>query len=189
MKNNILRIIAGLLLVGGSGYEVYNYTGNEIILPNGETMVTHDLPKSLTKVYRERSIEDSLTIVIHHTASSKTQSLETIAKFHVETRGWPEIAYHVAINEAGDVYLLNDIEEKTYHNSADNTNTIGIVAVGNYENDEPSEDLINSIEAVTDALCLTLKIKGIKGHRDYKKTLCPGKHLYEELKEQKIINH
>lgn len=182
-----LRGIAALLIAALGGNQVYNYTGNEIILENGETMVTHDLPKSLTKFYKERNIEDSLTIVIHHTASSKTQSLETIAKFHVETRGWPEIAYHVAVNEDGDVYLLNDIEEKTYHNSADNTNTIGIVAVGNYENYEPSEDLINSIEAVTDALCLTLKIKGIKGHRDYKNTLCPGKYLYDELVTQNII--
>lgn len=187
MRNNILRIIAGVLLAGSSGYGVYNYTGNEIILPNGETMVTHDLPKSLTKVYKERDIKDSLTIVIHHTAGSKSQSLETIAKFHVEKRGWPEIAYHIAINESGDVFLLNNIEEKTYHNSADNTNTIGIVAVGNYQNYEPSQELINSIQAVTDALCLTLKIKGIKGHRDYKSTLCPGEYLYNELTEQNII--
>lgn len=185
MKKRVAGFIASLLI--GGGYGVYNYTGNEIILPNGETMVTHDLPKSLTKVYREREIEDSLTIVIHHTASSKTQSLETIAKFHVEKRGWPEIAYHVAINDAGDIYLLNDIEEKTYHNSVDNTNTIGIVAVGNYEKDQPSEELLNSIEAVTDALCLTLKIKAIKGHRDYKNTLCPGKNLYNPLKQQNII--
>ena len=82
MKKRLAGIIASLLI--GSGYGVYNYTGNEIILPNGETMITHDLPQSLTKFYKERSIEDSLTIVIHHTASSKTQSLETIAKFHVE---------------------------------------------------------------------------------------------------------
>lgn len=187
MKKGILRLIAGILLAGGSSYGVYNYTGNEIILPNGETMVTHDLPESLSKFYKERSIEDSLTIVVHHTASSKTQSLETIAKFHVETRGWPAIAYHIAINESGDVYLLNDIEKKTYHNSADNTNTIGVVVVGNYEQYEPSEASIKSLQAVTDALCMTLKIKGIKGHRDYKNTSCPGKYLYNELKAQNII--
>lgn len=184
-KSRIIGVIASLLL--GGSYGVYNYTGNEIILPDGETMITHDLPQSLTKFYKERSIEDSLTIVIHHTASSKTQSLETIAKFHVEKRGWPEIAYHIAINDDGDIYLLNDIEEKTYHNSEDNTNTIGVVAVGNYEDYEPSEELIESIEAVTDALCLSLKIKGIKGHRDYKSTACPGNYLYKELKQQNII--
>jgi len=185
MKNRVIALIVGLLSTGGIA--IYNYTGTDIILTNGETIVSHDLPKSLTKHYKLRNIDDSLTIVIHHTAAPKDQSLENIAKFHVEKRGWPAIAYHVAINDKGDINFLNDIEEKTYHNSADNTNTIGIVVLGDYETEEPSYDALVSIKAVTEAICETLKIKGIKGHRDYKSTLCPGKNLYNRLKKEGII--
>lgn len=186
MKNNILRLIA-IAILGTGSYGVYNYSGTDIILPNGEVIVSHDLPQSLTKHYRDRDISDSLTIVIHHSAGSKDQPLDNIAKFHVEKRGWPEIAYHIAINDAGDISFLNEIEEKTYHNSIDNTNTIGIVVLGNYQDYEPSEKAIKSIKAVTDALCMTLKIKGIKGHRDYKATACPGTYLYYDLIDEGII--
>lgn len=182
MKNRIYIVIAGILAT--AGITIFNNTGTDIILKTGEVIETHNLPKSLTKIYRERNIEDSLTIVIHHTAAPKTQSLENIAKFHVEKKGWPAIAYHIAINDDGDIHFLNDIERKTYHNSVDNTNTIGIVAIGNYENYEPSDDLIDSIRAVTEALCLSLKIKSIKGHRDYKATDCPGEYLQRELKQE-----
>lgn len=185
MKNRAIALIIGIMTAAGAS--VYNYTGTEVILPNGEEITTHNLVKDAKKVYSDRSIKDSLTIYIHHTAGSKSQSLENIAEYHVKNRKWPGIAYHVAVNEKGDVYFLNDIEKRTYHNSADNTKGIGIVAVGNYENYEPSDDMVESIKEITDAMCLTMKIKAIKGHKDSKPTACPGKYLYNKLKVEGVL--
>ena len=182
MKNRILKLLAALLISGGTGVAVYNNTGTDITLEDGTVLHSKDLAKSLTKHYQLRNIEDSLYITIHHTAGNKDQSLESIAKFHVEMRGWPEIAYHIAINDDGDIHFLNEISERTYHDSGQNTNSIGIVLVGNYEDYEPSDDMLESTKLVTDALCQIMKIKGIRGHRDTSPTLCPGTYAYNDLK-------
>jgi len=169
------------------GVGIYNWTGTDITTEDGKEYISHDLTESLTKEYSDRNIQDSLIIYIHHTAGSKKQSLESIASYHVNQRNWPGIAYHIAIDQNGNVNILNDIEKKTYHNSADNTRGIGIVAVGNYEQYEPSEKMISSIKALTDAMCLTLKIKAIKGHSDSKATACPGKYLYKRLEQDGVF--
>ena len=181
MKKRAISWIIGLIAASGVG--IYNLTGEDVTLPNGEIIETGELTESLTKHYQERNIEDSLYITIHHTAGPKTASLESIAKFHVEMRGWPAIAYHIAINDDGDIYFLNDIEERTYHDSGENTVSIGVVLVGNYEEKQPSDDMIESVKLVTDALCQSLKIKGIRAHRDTSPTLCCGINAYNKLQD------
>jgi len=183
MKKRATQLVIAALFTLGSGVGIYNFTGTDVTLPNGEVIKTGKLTESLTKHYQERNIEDSLYITIHHTAGSKNQSLESIAKFHVEMNGWPAIAYHIAINDDGDINFLNDIEERTYHDSGENTVSIGVVLVGNYEEDLPSEDMIKSVKLVTDALCQSLKIKGIRAHRDTSPTLCCGINAYVKLKD------
>jgi N-acetyl-anhydromuramyl-L-alanine amidase AmpD len=180
MKKRILQVLATLIIGGGSGVIIHNNTGTDITLDNGQVIESKNLTKSLTKSYKNR-ITDSLFITIHHTAGSKSDNMENIAKFHVEQRGYPEIAYHIAINEDGDIHFLNEISERTYHDSGQNTNSIGIVLVGNYEEYEPSDDMIESVKLITDALCQTIKIRGIRAHRDTSPTLCCGKYAYEAL--------
>ena len=182
MKNRALQILAAILITAGSGVAIHNFTGTDITLPNGDVVSTEHLTESLTQHYALRNIDDSLYITIHHTAGPIDQSLESIAKYHVENRGWPAIAYHIAINSDGDINFLNDIERRTYHDSGENTRSIGIVLIGNYQVQEPTEAMLKSIHLVTEALCKSLKIKGIRGHRDTSPTLCPGKYAYDDLK-------
>lgn len=186
MRKYVLRLLATAVL-SGTGYGVYNYTGTDIVLPNGETLITHDLTRSLTKDYKTRSLEDSLYITIHHTAGSKTQSVEAIADFHVNHRGWPEIAYHSAIDEDGNVYLLNFFDEISYHDSGENTKSIGIVLIGNYETEQLSDDTLESLKIVLNVICQELKIKGIRGHKDTSPTLCPGANAHNILKQEGIL--
>lgn len=187
MKNRIAKIIATIILASVGSAGVYNYTGVDIVTPDGETFVTHDLPRSVNKFYSNRSVEDSLYITIHHTAMDKNQSLESIAKFHVEQNGWAEIAYHVAIDYEGNINFLNFPEERTYHDSGENTRSIGVVVLGNYEVDEPTEEIVGSLKLVTDALCKNLKIKGIRAHRDTSPTLCCGTKLYNRLQDEGLF--
>lgn len=182
MKNRILKTLAALILAASSGVAIHNYTGTDISLPDGSIIPSEQLTESLTKTYKNRQQSNNLYITIHHTAGSEKASLESIAKFHVEKRGWPAIAYHIAINQAGDIHFLNEIEEITYHDSGQNTNSIGIVLVGNFEDYEPSKNMVESVKLVTDALCKSLNIKGIRGHKDTSPTLCPGTYAYSEFK-------
>lgn len=180
MKKSVYTLLAGFLISIGIG--VYNGTGTDITLENGQTIKTHDLKRSLTKQYKTRNTEDSLYITFHHTAGSKKQSMSSIAAYHVEQRGYPEIAYHIAINEDGDVHLLNEIEEITWHDSGENTRSIGVVFVGNYEEYKPSDAMIDSGKIIAEWLCENYNIKGIRAHRDTSPTLCCGKYAYERMK-------
>jgi len=182
MKNRILKTLAALILAASSGVAIHNYTGTDISLPDGSVITSDQLTENLTKTYKSRKTSNNLYITIHHTAGSEKATLESIAKFHVEKRGWPAIAYHIAINQDGDIHFLNEIEEITYHDSGENTSSIGIVLRGNFENTTPSKKMISSVNLVTEALCKALNIKGIRGHRDTSPTLCPGTYAYSEFK-------
>jgi N-acetyl-anhydromuramyl-L-alanine amidase AmpD len=181
MKSRVIKLLAGLIFSAVTTYTVYNHTGSDITLADGTVIENSDLTKSMNQKYGYR-ITDSLFITIHHTAGSKNQKIESIAKYHVEKRGFPAIAYHIAINQRGDIHFLNDIEKRTYHDSGQNTNSIGIVLVGNYEEEEPSKEMIESVTFLTDALCKTIKIRGIRAHKDTSPTLCCGKYAYDALK-------
>jgi len=181
MKNRIIKLIASIIIASASGYAVYNHTGTDITLPDGTVIASKNLTESLTKQYSTRNINSDLSITIHHTAGPETASLESIAQFHVEKRGWPAIAYHIAINQEGDIHFLNDIEERTYHDSGENITSIGIVLIGNFEIVAPSENMLGAVKLVTESLCKALTIKSIRAHRDTSPTLCPGIHAYNQL--------
>lgn len=178
MKTRPIALIIGAFL--GIGVMVNNYTGSDVVLESGEVVEATTLPRHLTKSYTKRDIERPLYITIHHTAGSKKQSVESIAQDQIK-RGFAGFAYHFAIYEDGSIYAVHDIETTTWHDSGQNTNAIGIVLVGNYENYQASEAAIKSVKQLTDILCQHFNIKGIRGHRDTSATLCPGTNAYRQL--------
>jgi hypothetical protein len=184
MKNRAIALI--ISLIASSGIAIYNYTGEDVILPDGTEFSTRNLPEHISKEYKNRSLEDSLYIFIHHTASPSSAKIENIAKWHVNHNGWPRIAYHSGIKSNGDILILNDLETLSYHTKGSNTKGISIVLLGNYNEEEITEDQLESLEILTDALCRTLKIKGIMGHRDAPNahTSCPGDNAYELLTKE-----
>ncbi|WP_142783339.1 peptidoglycan recognition protein family protein [Changchengzhania lutea] len=181
MKNRAIALIITLMM--GTGVTIFNYTGEDVVLESGETVKTGTLPKHLTKAFKKRTLEKPLYITFHHTAGNKNQTVESIAKDQIK-RGFAEFAYHFAIYEDGSVYAVNDIEETTWHDSGQNTNSIGVVFVGNYETYLLSKEAYNSANQLSDALCKTFHIIGIRGHRDTSPTLCPGENVYKQLKQK-----
>ncbi len=165
MKN---KIISGVLGVLGT-----------VFLTMGVVNLKDDLPKSSTKVYKKRSLDRPLYITFHHTAS-KGQSLKQIAQGHLH-RGFPEIGYCFAIGWDGTIYQLNDIDEISWHDSGNNTNSIGIVFVGNYHEKELPDAAFNSAKKLTDSLSKYLNIVGVRYHRKTSATLCPGQYAIKKI--------
>ena len=182
MKKRLFQfLIVGLL---GSGTYVVNNTEADIVLDNGDMVISQGIFKSDTKSYKFRPIDAVLDITIHHTAGDVDDDVDAIAKFHVKKRGWPGIAYHVAVDQDGKVFLLNPLEKRTYHDSGENTNSIGIVLIGNFEEIAPSKEMIKTVTHLIDLFCMhpDLNIGEIRGHKDTSPTLCPGKNAYNKLK-------
>ena len=161
-RNTIIMTALGIAL---TGMGVQNYT--------------EELPHSIEKKYKTRDLENPLYITFHHTAVENA-SLESIAKGHLR-RGFPEIGYHFAIDDTGAIFQLNEIEEITYHDSGENTRSLGIVFLGNFEERPLSEAAYKSAKMLTEELRACLTIKGIRYHKMTSPTLCPGTHAIKKI--------
>jgi hypothetical protein len=145
------------------------------------------LPTHATLKYQRRPLSAIQQIILHHTATAQTTTWQTVAAYHVNTRGWPGIAYHVGIHADGRVSLLNDPETISYHAGTANGSGVSISVMGNYETDTVNAMLwqrILAVKAVLDAyMGRTLPMIG---HRDAAAaaTVCPGRHLYAKLKPE-----
>uniref|UniRef100_UPI0024929DEA peptidoglycan recognition protein family protein n=1 Tax=Aquimarina algiphila TaxID=2047982 RepID=UPI0024929DEA len=165
MKNKVIGGIIGVLGVVFASMGVIN--------------LTDSLPKSETKNYRKRSLERPLYITYHHTAS-KGQSLKQIARGHLH-RGFPEIGYCFAIGWDGTIYQLNDVNEISWHDSGHNTNSIGIVFVGNYHEKELPDAALQAAKRLQDSLSVYLNIVRVRYHRQTSPTACPGKYAIKKI--------
>jgi N-acetylmuramoyl-L-alanine amidase len=130
--------------------------------------------------YPTRDMAKVNTIIIHHTAT-KGQSLNSIAQFHVEQRKWQGIAYHLAVGYDGTKFLLNDVNRKTNHAQGWNTYSIGIVMIGNYDINEPSDPTITSVIEMVDIIQSQYGEMTVLFHSDTKSTACPGRFTRERL--------
>lgn len=158
----------------------------------------------------ERIFTETNNIIIHHSASvftvkdDYTDVVRNIYYFHaVDTNGrnWSDIGYNYVVAPNGDIYEARDPadypqdEVQGAHFCGNNTGTLGICVLGNYESQEATTE---SMEALTQLLAwkcekdfldplgtyshiLNSNLPVIAGHRNGCATLCPGGNLYNEL--------
>lgn len=135
-------------------------------------------------------------LVLHHSAGNKNATVEDIRKMHI-ARGWQDIGYHKVINPKGEVFQGRNDSVIGAQAFGMNAESLGILAVGNWDIEKPPESLINAIVQVMTALCIRhgLREDKIIGHYQVVKivknlsasTACPGKFLIERLPEIRSI--
>lgn len=133
-------------------------------------------------------------IYIHCSATKPGVHLriEAIRKWHVEGRGFRDIGYHYIVQPDGTVYPGRDIDQDGAHVKGDNTNTIGICMVGEWNGETHPARLDPQIWATGDLaarLCHMYEIKpdsyGLLLHREahlYRmapnpRKSCPGMNI------------
>jgi len=99
--------------------------------------VTADLAHHSDKTYSSRKLEDIDTIVVHQTDSRDKGDLHPFrtASYHVNSKGWPGIAYHFFVIDGGKVFQTNELETISYHARSSNPNSVGIVISGKHRYD------------------------------------------------------
>lgn len=126
--------------------------------------------------------------LIHHTAGADDGDLDlaVIRRWHMEGRGWADIGYHFVVERIGDQHVAvagRPLNRPGSHEPAVNRSHIGVAFAGNFEVDEPPHGQLVAgarlIVGLADALGLEEIV--IEGHRDYKATVCPGRHFDLEL--------
>ena len=123
-------------------------------------------------------------IIIHHSATpdGKTQNWGAIRRYHTQQKGWLDIGYHYGIELVDYDYevLIGRFEDETgAHCPGQNKKAIGICVVGNFEKmPVPDEQWAKALKLVRQLMRNhNLTKNDIYGHRDFKQTVCPGKHF------------
>lgn len=134
------------------------------------------LPKHATLRYATRPASQVKRIVVHHGGSAVT-TWQNIARYHVQSKGWPGIGYHFGIDPDGKVNWLNDITTHSYHAGDANSDSIGICFNGDYSTILPTDAALEAYAK----LAAIFKLPAF-GHRDVSAgTVCPGNALYARL--------
>jgi hypothetical protein len=134
-------------------------------------------------------------VVIHHSETSccgidtaefenTSAALRSIQNFHMDTRGWADIAYNLAVDARGVIYGLRGIGNRSAANGTSATNDayVAVMALGSYGNVEPSAALVSGLAtAVKTVRAKYPKALELRGHRDVRSTDCPGSKLYAKL--------
>ena len=131
-------------------------------------------------------------LTIHHTGVELEDNrqapsrLRAHQEFHQRDRGWPDLAYHFAIDREGNIYegRSTDFRGDTA-TSYDPTGHLLAVLEGNFDVETPADPQIQSLAELLawagDRYSVGLDTIG--SHRDYApgETACPGANLYALL--------
>ncbi len=127
-------------------------------------------------------------ITIHHDgmspfyATSKpavAARIELIRTGHVDRRGWGDIGYHFTVDRAGRIWEARSLELQGAHVKDHNEGNIGVLCLGNFEEQTPSTAQVRALESFVKSLHARYGIgRGcVRTHRDWAPTKCPGRHL------------
>jgi hypothetical protein len=108
-----------------------------------------------------------------------------------QRRRFGDIGYHFILDRAGRVWEGRSMQFVGAHVSAENEENIGVMMLGNFEDQRPSDRQVDALRALTFALQGRYAVPATRvyGHRDLGHTLCPGHHLYGEVKALKQHRH
>lgn len=126
-------------------------------------------------------------IIVHHVAV-KEATVEAIHRNHIG-RGWAGIGYNEYIRKDGTVYICRG-DNVGAHTKGVNSQSYGICVEGNYDEETqmPEAQFNALVQRIVANKARFPNLDGIKGHRDFVATACPGKYfpmerLMEELKK------
>lgn len=144
----------------------------------------YTLPKNEDKKYYRRSVDAITDVIIHHSAVPGTP--ETFADYHIHHHKWPGIGYHYVIDKSGEIYYCNSIDLITYHTQGNNSKSIGICVIGNYEDEKVSAMVDAQLHMLLFDIYSTIGHFTLGYHAQYKPTKCCGKNLIDHIKEMKF---
>lgn len=118
------------------------------------------------------------------TFAEQCEHTRDIQNFHMDGRGWSDIAYaYLVYQPFGKLTRARVFEGRDWHKVpaaqlGHNTGTLPICVIGNFERDGVKRNTRFVIEQILRA---HPSVKVVGGHRDVVSTSCPGEHLYAEI--------
>lgn len=113
-------------------------------------------------------------IFLHYTAADWDKAgqilVEKLRRYHVDERGWSDIAYHFVVDKTGKILAGRDIDRTPAAQAGNNT---GSIAIAYHGARRPNAAQTEAISALTIALVDEHRGATIHGHKEVRNTDCP----------------
>jgi hypothetical protein len=154
--------------------------------------------------------------VVHHSATANGYTraqvpsiIRSIQAFHMDGRGWSDIAYNFVVDPWGGIWegRAGGVDELVTgaHAMGFNTNTVGIVGLGTFESTSPTPAMLDAYSEIiawkfagagidpngtvaftsggstTIPAGTTVTLPRVIGHRQVGATACPGNQVFAQL--------
>ena len=137
-------------------------------------------------------------LTLHHTEvvlgdnTNAPARLRQHQRYHQDTQGWIDIAYHFSVDRHGNIYQLRrpDLVGDTA-TTYDPTGHFLVVCEGDFDKEAVSEDQLNGAALVFAwaAEQFGIPTSTLEGHRDLApNTTCPGADLYDHVTSGDLQN-
>lgn len=106
--------------------------------------------------------------------------LNGILEAHLERR-YGDLAYHFVLDYAGRIWEGRSLLHQGAHVSGQNDDNIGVMLLGNFEEQDPSAAQVRALDKLVAILRKQYGIPraSVFGHCDIGASACPGRRLYE----------
>lgn len=167
-------------------------------VPRPTVATTHGPPRMLSRTWWTRSgpirskvnpMSGVSRITVHHEGSDPVwytderttrAHLERIRSAHTgASRRWGDIGYHYIIDRAGRVIEGRPIAYQGAHVSKQNEHNVGVMLLGNFEKQSPSQAQLTSLQTTLRHLMgkYRVPVSRVYTHRELGRTACPGRNL------------
>ena len=163
--------------------------------------VRGELPTHPTRKYKARSVDKIEGLVVHHAGGQVDglSGLKNIARYHVtpssggsvnhlSAAGAPGIAYPLAIDSSGRLYVCHDLSAKTWSQGDksqpgdENARYLAVLVMGNFDSPSNPTGRHPTARQVETLLALFRVLReqlgwspgALFGHFDFGKAACPG---------------
>lgn len=165
--------------------------------PTGSGTASSPYPRSVwtraTPIMRDINPMNGVSrITIHHTGmpqpvtvvsrNESAEYLEMLRKSHV-SKGWADIGYHYIIDRAGRVWEGRSARYQGAHVKDTNEHNLGIMVLGNFEQQAPTEAQIQSLVATVRHFRSVnrVPVSQVRTHQELRPTACPGRALQPKV--------
>lgn len=130
-------------------------------------------------------------ITVHHDGmspfyaadeTSSTARLEAIRRAHRD-RNWGDIGYHYAVDRGGRVYQCRPLSWQGAHVKDHNEGNIGVVNLGNFDLQSPSNAQMNALRSLLKSLQTQhrVRVANVHTHQEWAPTACPGRSMQQYM--------
>jgi len=151
------------------------------IIPRSQWALGEPVPARMNRMLPARHItvhHDGMSPFYGGDQSSAEARLEAIRRAH-RNLNWGDIGYHYAVDRGGRVYECRPLDFQGAHVKDHNEGNIGIVNLGNFDLQSPSDAQMHALRSLLTSLQQQhrVSVHGVRTHQEWAPTACPGRSM------------